>query len=67
MDWSRYLYVRGNPLRYIDTSGYRPEDYYVFVNGCFMSGGCDTPDPDWGEYTDLVHSEYRKVVGRLSM
>ena len=53
MDFERYSYARSNPLRYVDPSGYGPEDYYVFVNGC-VQGGCNTA-PDWGEYLGFLH------------
>jgi RHS repeat-associated protein len=63
MDYEKYIYVRGNPLRYIDELGYAPEDYYIFAEGCVpgsVSGaaaaGCG--HPDWGEYTLLLKSEY---------
>ncbi len=53
-DLNRYLYARGNPLRYIDPSGYGPQDHYVLVNGCVGPGSCG-PHPDWGEYLNYLH------------
>jgi RHS repeat-associated protein len=35
-DWNRYLYARGNPLKYSDPSGHWPElppDYFQFIQG----------------------------------
>lgn len=61
-DWNKYLYTRGNPLRYMDPSGYSPTDYYVFVNGCFSSG-CEV-DPKWGEYEDYLFYMYTEVWGQ---
>lgn len=62
-DYNRYLYVRGNPLRYIDPSGYGPNDHYIFVEGCVpgsVSGGgiVGCGHPNWGEYTDLLRRQY---------
>jgi RHS repeat-associated protein len=63
MDFNRYMYVRGNPLRYVDTSGYGPEDNYIFVEGCIQGyvvgekiGGCTSHY--WGEYLDLLKDLY---------
>ncbi len=62
LDYNRYLYVRGNPLGHIDPSGYGPEDYYIFVQGC-ISTPCNRNSPDdWGEYGSQLHSEYNKWV-----
>jgi RHS repeat-associated protein len=55
MDYARYMYVRGNPLRYIDTSGYGADDYYLWFHGCVGLGGCDnSPLSDFGQYTELL-------------
>ena len=60
-DYNKYLYVRGNPLRYIDTSGYGPNDYYVFVEGCVFNP-CkeDVPITDFGEYMEILRELYIK-------
>ena len=54
---NRYAHAYNNPLRYVDTSGYGPEDYYVFVNGCIGSGsssGGECANSNWGEYLLLL-------------
>ncbi len=57
-DYNKYLYVRGNPLRYFDALGYGPEDYYVFVYGC-VSGPCEDPTTkEFGEFEALLREEY---------
>jgi len=53
---NRYSYVVNNPLRHIDPSGYGPEDYYVFVTGCVIGGGCDnTSQMNFGSYITVLH------------
>jgi len=54
-DYEKYLYTRGNPLRFIDTAGYAAEDYYIYVNGCLSSGDA-CPNKEWGEYLDLLRT-----------
>jgi RHS repeat-associated protein len=59
MDYNRYLYAHGNPLRFIDQLGFGPEDYYIFVQGCTSSTACDRDDPsDWGEYGEQLKKMY---------
>jgi RHS repeat-associated protein len=54
-DWNRYLYTRGNPLRYVDSSGYGPQDHYVFVAGCVFNPCSDeVPRTAFGDYMDLL-------------
>ncbi len=64
VDYNRYFYVRGNPLRFIDALGYGPSDYYLFVFGCVTdktshSGGCG-PRTQIGEFTDILHAQYEE-------
>jgi RHS repeat-associated protein len=56
-DLNRYLYARGNPLWFIDASGYGPEDYDVFTNGCVAGGHCeDVTLSSFGDYLGLLHN-----------
>lgn len=67
LDHHRYLYVRGNPLRYIDLLGYGPNDHYIFVNGCTPSFMCSSaPQPTWDEYQDYLYGEYKKWQRELA-
>ncbi|MDQ3707367.1 MAG: PA14 domain-containing protein, partial [Chloroflexota bacterium] len=60
IDYNRYLYTRGNPVRYTDPLGYGPEDYYIFVEGCVLGTGACVRDEasDWGEYNDTLRRMY---------
>jgi len=72
-DYDKYLYVRGNPLRFIDEMGYTPDDHYIFVEGCVSGSssgveGAGCGNPDWGEYMTLLQriygtwqAEYRRL------
>ncbi len=60
MDYNRYLYTRGNPIRYVDPLGYGAEDYYVFVQGC-LDGNCNRKNVrDWEGYTDHLRNMYNR-------
>ncbi len=54
---NRYAHAYNNPLRHVDATGYGPEDYYVFANGCTgssNSGGGECANSNWGEYLLLL-------------
>jgi len=71
LDWNRYLYVRGNPLRYIDQLGYAPGDQYIFVEGCVPgsvvgAGAAGCGHPDWGEYMTQLRRIYASWQGEYA-
>jgi RHS repeat-associated protein len=76
MDYNKYLYVRGNPLRYIDPSGYGPEDHYVFVYGCVTAplnevganiSPCANEGPrSFNEFGDLLRELWKTWVAQYS-
>ena len=59
-DYDKYLYVRGNPLRFVDTLGYGPDDYYVFMIGCTSHPEtCDMSHKGAGEYGKYLRGLWR--------